>query len=531
MLALVLVIAAMFALAPPAGAVGPGGWDHLGHGSSAALPSLNGAVLALNSDDPGVLLVAGSFTSAGGNTKAARIAVWNGTSWGAIGSTPLSNGSVRAIAYHAGKVYVGGTFLNAGGNSDVDYLAVWDGSTWSSPCISTTPGPAITATVNALQIVGNTLYVGGSFGNGAGIASADFLVGCDLTTGAASSTVLHDGDINSGVSALTTDGSGTLYAGGSFINLAGISDADHVASYDGSWHPLPSGFGAPAVDSIVRSLSHAGGDIYVGTDAVNIAGILTADHVVRWDGSKWFAVGSNTANTDGWFPSSAFIYSLTTLGSIVFAAGSFQNANGIAAADQIAYFDGSTWRPLGSNGAGNGPLNSQSTSVGVFQQSVFAGGNFTAAGGDTHAQAIAAFAVFQPDARIGLVAAGPFLGSNVYSATAVGETRSVAVKRGHNVVFYINMQNDGIFSSSYKVKGTGGARGIIAHFYQGSTNITPQVLAGTYSSGDIAPRANKSIRMIVTVSKNSVIHGSYVVRLTASSVTPQDAVRALITAH
>jgi hypothetical protein len=64
-LALVLGIAAMFALAPPAGAVGPGGWDHLGHGSTAAQPSLNGSVLALNSDAPGVLLVGGSFTSAG----------------------------------------------------------------------------------------------------------------------------------------------------------------------------------------------------------------------------------------------------------------------------------------------------------------------------------------------------------------------------------------------------------------------------------------------------------------------------------
>jgi hypothetical protein len=343
--------------------------------------------------------------------------------------------------------------------------------------------------------------------------------------------VLHDGDINSGVSALAHDASGTLYAGGSFINLAGIADADHVASYNGSWSSLPSGLGRPAVDSIVRSLSYGAGGIYVGTDAVNIAGILTADHIARWDGSTWFAVGSNTAKTDGWFPSSAFIYSLHSLGSIIFAAGSFQNANGLAAADQIAYFDGSSWRPIGSNGAGNGPVNSQLNAVGVFQQSVFVGGNFTQAGGDVHAQAIAAFAVFQPDARIGLVAAGPFVGSNVYNATAVGETRSVVVKRGRNVVFYINMQNDGIFASAYKVQAAGGARGITAHFYQGTTNITPQVLAGTYSSGTIDPRANKSIRMVVTVAKTSVTHGTYLVKLTASSVTPIDAVRATVTAH
>ncbi len=104
------------------------------------------------------------------------------------------NANVRAIAVHGSTVYVGGNFTDVGGNPDLDYLAAWNGTSWSSPCTSTIPGPAITAAVLALQIIGNTLYVGGSFANGAGIASADFLLACDLTTGAPSSTVLADGD-------------------------------------------------------------------------------------------------------------------------------------------------------------------------------------------------------------------------------------------------------------------------------------------------------------------------------------------------
>ena len=60
-----------------------------------------------------------------------------------------------------------------------------------------------------------------------------------------------------------------------------------------------------AVDTFVRSLTANGTNVYVGTDAVNIAGIAQADHVAKWNGSAWSAMGSNTAGADGWFPASA----------------------------------------------------------------------------------------------------------------------------------------------------------------------------------------------------------------------------------
>lgn len=530
-LVLALALLGTLLAAPDVGAVGPGGWDHLGVGATSTLPSLNGPVLAMNADDPGFLLVGGSFTSAGGNAKAARIAAWNGVAWSSLGATPISNGSVRAIAYQGGKVYAGGTFLNAGGNANADYLAVWSGSSWAPFCTPVTPGPAFTATVSALQIVGNTLYVGGAFQNGAGIAAADYLVGCDLTTGVASATVLHDGDINSGVYALAADSSGTLYAGGLFINLAGIPEADHVAAFNGGWTAMGTGPGGQAVDSVVRSLASISGGVVVGTDAVNVSGIPAADHVARWNGSAWSAVGSNTGGTDGWFPVSSFIYGLATVGQMVFAVGSFQNANGVLTADQIAYFDGSTWRPIGSNGAGNGPLNAQSTAVEIFRMKVVSGGNFTAAGGDTHAQYIAAYALKQPDARIALVAAGPFTGNNVYSPTGIGEARAVSVRRGHAATFYVSIQNDGLVAAAFSVKGTGVARGIAVHYYRGAANITTAVLAGTYSSGTIAARGAVVIRMVVSVAKSSATTATFLVRLTSAAGTTPDAVRALVTAH
>src|SRR3954453_21309981 len=113
------LVSASVLLTGTAEAIGPGGWDHVGVGSSSSSPSLTGgsSVTAINTENPGVLYAGGNFTSAGGNSRAQRIARWNGSAWSSLGSTPLSNGGVFAIAYHGGKVYIGGTFHDAGGNA------------------------------------------------------------------------------------------------------------------------------------------------------------------------------------------------------------------------------------------------------------------------------------------------------------------------------------------------------------------------------------------------------------------------------
>src|SRR3954468_12276281 len=79
-------------------ATGAGGWDHLGHGATATTSSLNGPVSALNTDNSGALYVGGNFTDAGGIAAADYVAKWNGTTWSALGATPLT-GPVDAIAY------------------------------------------------------------------------------------------------------------------------------------------------------------------------------------------------------------------------------------------------------------------------------------------------------------------------------------------------------------------------------------------------------------------------------------------------
>jgi hypothetical protein len=536
LLALAIAIAVVLQFAPAAVATGPGDWDHLGNHGSAGVPALNGSVTALNSDNPGILYVGGTFTNAGGHANADHLAQWDGSTWSAVNGAVRLNGSVDAIAYHAGHVYVGGQFKNVGGDDNVDFLAEWTGSGWRSPCTGPAANP-ITAHVAALQIVGNTLYVGGSFANGGGIEAADFLVACDLTTRVASQTVPTVNDaFNSAVSALTADSNGTLYAGGSFINLTNTSSADHVAYLAGStWHAMGSGPGpgGSAVDSIVRSLTAHGTNVYVGTDAVNIGGLAKADHIAQWDADTlaYSAMGSNTAGTDGWFNDFAFLNGMATSGSLVFVAGSFQNANETSTADDIAYYDGSAWRPLGSDGAGNGPLNSNVIALAVYNHRIVAGGNFTNAGGDSLADDIGSHMIQRPDARIGTAAGGPFTGNNVYSASGSGESKTISVNRGHTGNLYVDIQNDGLTADTLKVTGPDGSHGFKLHYFHGGSNVTADVLAGTFSTGSLARGGHETLKVVIDVAQGSDNSGTFLITARSGPGVPVDAVKATVNAN
>jgi hypothetical protein len=526
--------------AAQASATAAGGWTHLGHGATASVPSLNGAVAALNSDAPGVLYVGGTFLDAGGHAAADRIASWDGNAWRAVSSptSRIANGFVDAIAYDSvsGHVFAGGTFTDAGDNSNADYLAVWNGAAWTPFCDQTGPsGPSITGSVSALQIIGRKLYVAGSFTNGAGIEAADYLVACSLDTGDASAavdSVAHA--FNGGIDALIADSNGTLYAGGGFTNLAGIPAADHIASTSGggAWDAMGSGPGAggSAVDDYVRSLTAIGTDVYVATDALDVAGIARADHVARWNGSAWSALGSNTAGANGWFPSSAGVYGLTDDGINVYATGSFQDANGDPLADQIAYFDGSAWHHVGSNGADDGPWSNSGAALASFDQQLIAGGNFTSAGGDDLASRVASFPILRPDARIGSHRGGPFLGDGVYDTAARGESKTISVARGGKGALFANIQNDGLRADNLRVQATGKSQGFTVQFFRGSSNVTSRVRAGSFATGSLAPGASLTLKIAVQVTAKASKSASFLIHARSKPGAAPDAVKAKVKA-
>ena len=290
----VLSIAATVSLA--AGAAGPGGWSHLGDGGKAGTAALNGAVYALNTDTSGGnVLRGGTFTARRRQASAAYLGGWNGAAWSALGSSKL-NGAVYAIAYHGGKVYAGGVFTNAGGNPNADFLAVWDGTSGGRP--ATRPG----------RLHGNVMR------------APDHRLD-PLRRRVVRERRRHRGGRLPGRlrpehGGRARDGrhrrrhrrfgvradrrqQGNLYAGGGFINLDRHSRRRQVA-YLRRRRVARDGLRARAERRRDRHTSCAasprhGTDVYVGTDSVDIAGIPQADHVVRWNGSAWSAMGSDTA--------------------------------------------------------------------------------------------------------------------------------------------------------------------------------------------------------------------------------------------
>lgn len=392
--AALIVASAGLVVVPTAQGVGPGGWDHVGTGATATSASLNNDVLALSTGLPGQLLVAGKFTNAGGMTGRNRIASWNGTAWSSVGPVNSLNGEARALATAGGKVYVGGTFTDAGGNTQADFVAVWNGSAWGTVC----NGAPLTGNVDALAVVGNTIYVGGEYQNGFGNSDGDYLVGCDLTTGLVTATT-SVASFPGPVYALAADSNGRLYAGGNFSNLDGNSASDYVAGFSaGTWTSL--GFGAGNIGHVtgaVRSLATSGTDLYIGSDAANIASLPTADHVARWDGSQWHALGSNAAGTDGYLPAVTSVFALHVTAGAVYASGSWVNVGGDPTSDFLAgYTTSAGWGPIGTDGAGGGAFNAKTEALAFFQNVLYAGGNFTSAGGDTLARFLARYTPFGP---------------------------------------------------------------------------------------------------------------------------------------
>ncbi|MGA3141565.1 MAG: hypothetical protein ABSF10_00775 [Verrucomicrobiota bacterium] len=147
---------------------GDGLWHALGSGI--ALGKVNALAYA-----NGQLYAGGTFTNAGGIT-ANRIAKWNGTSWSALGTGLIGTSSaatVNGIAVSGNNVYVTGNFTNAGGILATN-VAVWNGSSWSAM------GSCLASTATALAIgdciaaAGDDVYVGGRF-NLAGDKPAQFI--------------------------------------------------------------------------------------------------------------------------------------------------------------------------------------------------------------------------------------------------------------------------------------------------------------------------------------------------------------------
>jgi hypothetical protein len=314
------------------------------------------------------------------------------------GGDPGLNGTVHAVVVNGADVYLGGDFTNAYGIPEADYIVKWNGSSWSALGHNGAGNGALNSGVRAIAVSGGNVYVGGNFynasNNGAALTAADCIAKWDGTNWSAlGNNGAGNGSLGGSVYAIAINGT-DIYAGGNFINVnnngAVLNAADYVAKWNGSnWSALGSnGAGSGSLNAVVSVITINGSTFYMGgsfTDVNNNGVVLgAADYVAKWNGSNWSALGSDGAG-DGALNSagipSEWVAAIALIGSDVYVGGYFADVNNngavLDAADFIAKWDGTDWSALGGDGSTGGSLNGYVYSISVTGFAVYVGGSFT----------------------------------------------------------------------------------------------------------------------------------------------------------
>jgi hypothetical protein len=326
------------------------------------------------------------------------IAKFDGVEWSSLGTGMTKSGSnpppadLRAVVTfdednsgpNAPRLFAGGDFNLAGGVS-ANNIARWDGSVWTA--VSNIGG-----IVNALAVFDEDgaganpprLFAGGDFANRISRwnGSTWSVVGTGINNGSVTSLAVFNN---------------SLYVGGTFTNAAGVG-ANYLARWNGSsWSTVQSG--GSGVSGPVYSLHVFDRDgtgpitpsLYVGGEFTTAGGI-TVNRIARWDGSTWSRVGL-VSNPGLGATSVKTLFDFDNgQGPMLYAGGDFtQSGNGSVSLRRIAKWNPvqDQWLAVGSNEFGNGVDGEGTVSVsslaafddGVTGLSLYAGGSFDSAGG------------------------------------------------------------------------------------------------------------------------------------------------------
>jgi hypothetical protein len=279
----------------------------------------------------------------------------------------ISDGQCECLVTDSsGNLYAGGTFTTAGGII-VNSIAKWNASTstWSALGAGLSGGSPTTSCSALVTDFSGNIYAGGSFTNAGGVP-ARFIAKWNTTTSTWSA--LGSG-LNGVCNALAIDSSGTLYAGGYFFTIGNIS-VNSIAKWNGTtWSALGSGLNgqcnALAIDS--------SGNLYAG-GIFTIAGNTPVSNIAKWNTttSTWSALG-------GGLDGQCMALAIDLPGNL-YAGGNFTTA-GNTTANSIAKWNGSTWSNLGT-GLGIGiRIGVCFALVADSYNNVYAGGSFKKAGG------------------------------------------------------------------------------------------------------------------------------------------------------
>ena len=171
----------------------------------------------------------------------------------------------------------------------------------------------------------------------------------------------------------------TLFVGGNFRTIGGII-VNNIAYWDGlKWNSLGSGLNVQTV-SFVNNLVFFKGELYAAGRFNEINGLKNVHNIARWDGTTWKRVGTGL---QGSFNE---VYSMAVYKNELYVGGGFSDAGGITAYN-IAKWNGTTWSTvgLGTNEA------VMKLYVDTIRNLLYVGGGFSAVNNNTLASCIASW--------------------------------------------------------------------------------------------------------------------------------------------
>jgi hypothetical protein len=220
------------------------------------------SAIAISGSD---IYAGGSFTVIGGQSRNYIAKLNNTTGVADVFWDAGADNGVFAIAVYGSSIYAGGEFTFLGEYSEsLSYIARLDNTTGA---VDLTWNPNANNSISAMEIIGNDIYVGGSFTTIGG-QSRNRIAKLNNTTGAAD--VTWNPNASDIVYAIAMSGS-DIYAGGSFTTIGGQSRNriaklnNTTGAADLTWDPNTSNY-------LVATIVISGSDIYTGGFFTTIGG-------------------------------------------------------------------------------------------------------------------------------------------------------------------------------------------------------------------------------------------------------------------
>ncbi|MFL5764774.1 MAG: hypothetical protein ACJ77K_12595 [Bacteroidia bacterium] len=236
----------------------------------------------------------------------------------------------------------------------------------SAQCTWHTVGDTVNFSVKSLLDSDNgTFLAGGTFTK---IGSYS-IAGIAQWDGGTWTAIAGSGIYGTEVHSLVAYGNGYV-AGGTFSMIDSVY-CNNIGYYDGvEWYPLGSGLNYTGGITVSTLVVH-NGDLYAAGNFIS-SGSTALNHIAKWNGSTWVPLGSGINGT---------VNALCSYDGKLYAAGTFNTAGGVSV-NNIAAWDGTSWTNV------NGGVNSYTggitvSTLSVFQDELYVGGNFTMAGADS----------------------------------------------------------------------------------------------------------------------------------------------------